>query len=403
MVIMRLAVFTYFIIAAIFQGFSQNTSLPEMNRRVVPSPRVVETDDFLVGAFRCPLWYEKTRPGCWDPIKKYPERTPLLGYYNEADPEFVDWEIKYALEHGISFFFECWYREKNNLGKSPVVDVLDHWLHEGFFNSQYRDLMKFAILWENINAIASGVESEDDLLKNLLPYWIENYFSKPNYLRVEGKPLFLIYSYDKFIKDLGGIEKAGMAISKMKKECKKAGLNGLYVMAEHHVPFDKDIRFLKELGFDAITSYHWPSFSGLMPVVPGTSAEIINYQETCWPKLKEISSLPEITTISVGWNSEPWGNTYYKDKWLLTPDNFRILADKAKTYCEEKENTPVSKIIIIDNWNEYGEGHYIFPTRQYGFGYLEAIRNVFGDDNPHHVDILPEDIGMGPYIYQPGQ
>jgi hypothetical protein len=398
---MKFLFFTLTILLISVSGYSQNQPVSQIKQGIVPAPQTVETGDFLIGAFRCPLWYEKTRPGCWDPIKKYPERTPLLGYYNEADPDFVDWEIKYALEHGISFFFECWFREKNNLGKSPVVDTLDHWLHEGFFNSRYQELMKFCILWENVNGIASGVESEEDLLENLLPYWIENYFSRPNYLRVQNKPLFMIYNYEKFINDLGGEEAAEMAILKMKKACKKAGLNGLYLLAEHHLPFNKDLRFLKDMGFDAITSYHWPSFSGLMPLVPETAGQIIDFQEYCWPKLEEISELPAITTLSVGWNSEPWGSSYYKGQWLLTPDNFRILSEKAKAYCIAAEPNPVSKIVMLDNWNEYGEGHYIFPTRQYGFGYLDAVRNTFSTDDPHHVDLLPEDIGLGPYIYTP--
>jgi hypothetical protein len=47
--------------------------------------------------------------------------------------------------------------------------------------------------------------------------------------------------------------------------------------------------------------------------------------------------------------------------------------------------------------NEWGEGHYIMPHREYGFGYLDAIRGVFTDAPEPHADILPEEIGLGPY------
>jgi len=52
---------------------------------------------------------------------------------------------------------------------------------------------------------------------------------------------------------------------------------------------------------------------------------------------------------------------------------------------------------MLDNLNEWGEGHYILPHREYGFGYLEAIREVFTDAPEPHLDILPEEVGLGPY------
>ncbi len=392
---------TIALLSVIFLGSctSHGESNSIENQVYVPVPDVAQTDGFKVGVFRCPLWYEKTRPNAWEPIKRFPERTPLLGYYNEADPEFVDWEIKFARENGISFFVECWYRKAENRGQSPVEDTLNHWLHQGFFHSRYMDMMEFAILWENENRLSAGAEGMDDLINNLMPYWIKNYFSKPNYLQVDGQPFLIIYGPPQFISDMGGVDAARLAIAKMKETARQAGLGGLYVVGEYHETLHAEISFIKEAGFDAITSYHWPSFSGLMPVVPETQREIVDFQEQCWSKLKEISGLPAITAISVGWDSEPWGFTYYKGQWTLTPDYFRQLCERAKRYNLENPD-PVSNLILIDNWNEFGEGHYIFPTRQYGFGHLTAIRNTFSVSNPHHIDILPEDIGLGPYIYR---
>ena len=54
-------------------------------------------------------------------------------------------------------------------------------------------------------------------------------------------------------------------------------------------------------------------------------------------------------------------------------------------------------MLLLDNWNEWGEGHYLAPYREYGFGYLDAVREVCCEDSGPHVDLIPEDIGMGPY------
>ena len=368
--------------------------------KYVPEPEAVETGDLSVGVFRCPLWYEKTRPGCWDVLKEYPGRTPVLGYYNEACPEVVDWEVKYALEHGIGFFFECWFRAKDNVGQTPVEAGLDNWLHEGFFKSRYGDRMKFAILWENTNGIASGVASEADLVENLVPYWIGHFFSRDNYLRVDGKPLLMIYGYARFIEELGGREQAAAAIARMKEVCREAGLNGLYLMAEHHENLEQDLTFLAEMGFDAVTSYHWPSFSGLMTQIPEQTEEIVGLQEACWNALGHASQMPTVPTLSMGWDSAPWGGSFYKGQWHLTPGQYGELAVRARRHAEVGPKTPVSGMILLDNWNEFGEGHYIFPTQEFGFGYLDAVRSAFSDAPHKHTDLRPEEIGLGPYTYE---
>ena len=56
----------------------------------VPAPRPVDTGRYLLGAVMCPLWHDGSR---WGAIARFPEREPLLGWYDEGDPEVTDWEI----------------------------------------------------------------------------------------------------------------------------------------------------------------------------------------------------------------------------------------------------------------------------------------------------------------------
>jgi len=364
--------------------------------KYVPIPDKVNTGKYLVGAFRCPLWNNDNRPGCWNPIKKYPERQPLIGWYDEGHPEVTDWEIKFATEHGISFFVECWFRQKGTEG-TPAKYKLGHWL-DSLPKARYRDSIKFVIMWENLNGISAGIASEHDLMQNLMPFWINKYFMQPNYLLIEGKPVFMIYGYRKFIDQLGGMQKAKIAVGKMKQACIDAGFKGLWLIAEHHIDFRNEIPQPKEAGFDAITSYHWPSFSGLMPKVPEDNNTIAVLQEQCWSELKRVSKMPSIPTVSMGWDSEPWESTYYKGQWYIEPQLFGQLCQKARDYVDSgKVEGPFANMILLDNWNEYGEGHYIFPTKKFGFGYLDAVREVFSDASGEHRDILPEEIGLGPY------
>lgn len=360
----------------------------------VPAPRPADTGETLVGAWMCPLWRQGCRDGReWQPLLDYPERQPLLGWYDEGSPETTDWEITWARDHGISFLVPCWYRAHDNLGQ-PVRGIMEHWVREGLPNARYRDQIRFAILWENLNPIACGVASETDLLDNLLPYWLQTFFTQPNYLVLDGKPVFFVYSVDRFIQELGGQEEAARALAKMRGACRDAGFAGLTLIGVHHQNPDDPLDQMAALGLDATSSYHWPTFSGRMPW-PWEPAAVMAAQEDCWDRQERAASLPSILTVSVGWDDRPWGG---KAGWQSSPAQFGELCAHARDRLERRAGDDLdSRLLLVDNWNEFGEGHFIFPCREYGFAYLDALRAAFCDDLAPHPDLVPEDLGLGPY------
>lgn len=57
-----------------------------------------------------------------------------------------------------------------------------------------------------------------------------------------------------------------------------------------------------------------------------------------------------------------------------TPESFSTLLFKAKEYANEHPQQP--KLIVINAWNEWVEGSYLEPDMKYGYGYLEAVKDV---------------------------
>lgn len=362
----------------------------------VLKPEPVSTGNYIIGAFMCPLWSKDNSITSWDPVKKYPEREPVLGWYNEGNPEVTDWEIKYALDHGISFFNVCWYRKKGNAGK-PVEELFGHWT-SSLLKSRYANEFRFCLLYIDEGKIMDGIASEKDFLENIVPYWINNFFKRPNYLKIDGKPVLTIYRPENFIRNLGGEQQAAMAIRKLRDACIKAGFAGVIIGGEYHGALNKKEPMYRTLDMDIALSYHWPSFTEHMVLPAPSDTSIIRLQTLCWPALNNITDLPSITTVSVGWDSRPWGSTYYKGAWKLSPNHFRQLLQEAKEFLDKQPAGSLSsKILMLDNWNEFGEGHYIFPTKTDGFAYLDAIREVFATSSGPHNDIIPANVGLGPY------
>ena len=134
----------------------------------VPEPNPA-TSDRIVAAHYYAAWKKGAagiHEGFNDLCKEYPDRTPLMGYYDEENPEVCDWEIKWAVEHGINCFIYCWYRRLDNMGKPVAVDTLrcGHGLHEALFNAKFRKYMKFAIMFEVCPRW--GATDENDMLEN---------------------------------------------------------------------------------------------------------------------------------------------------------------------------------------------------------------------------------------------
>jgi hypothetical protein len=344
----------------------------------VPPPVKAGTGDIKVGAMFYPGWVPGSGWG-WKLLDPYPNRKPALGYYDDTKIEVIDWQIKWALEHGISFFNVCWYRTTGTEGK-PVEAWLNETLEQGLLKSSFIDQFEFALTWENHNC--AGVSSLEDLLENLMPHWIENYFRHPSYLRFDGKPVLFLYSADKFIEQLGGLSNSRAAMAAMRRMCREAGLNGLIIAGEDRNDNRTVLEKFRVSGLDASWSYGMQRVSDLR-------------------LRREWDLLPDIATISMGWDPRPWQEYigyWWTSHYQRTPEEFRKVAEETLEIMKSwPEGSIARHIVQLDNWNEWAEGHYIAPSREGGFGYLEAIRQVFAPDSPKPSNVLPEEIGLGPY------
>ena len=173
--------------------FSKPLGLPKAS--YVPEPRPVPCQ-YDVGVFYFPGWCSPSR---WEPIKRVaPIRKPVLGWYDEANPECADWQIKWAVEHGVKFFMVDWYWHKG--GRH-----LEHWLHDAYMKARYRRRLKFCLMWANHNP--RGSHSPEDWRK-VTQYWIDHYFGMEEYYRIDDRPAVYIWAPRNIRRDVGGSEEA---------------------------------------------------------------------------------------------------------------------------------------------------------------------------------------------------
>lgn len=375
--------------------------LPDLERTAyVPEPRPATTS-YLGLMHYCALWKEGTHYG-WKRIEPWPGRRPAIGWYDEGTPEVADWHIKYAVEHGINGFIYCWYRAHL---EPKIEQRLGHAIHDGLFPAKYRDRFQFTIMWEN--GCAEGVKDADDLLTNVLPFWIENYFTHPSYVKRDNMPLLFVWQPRRLLPQLGGPEGTRQTFDRMRERCREAGFAGLRLIACMNGPDEKLGRDIAASGWDAVTGYivdtRLVPHAGIDP----DGIPYRNYPETLetykgtWQARDESTGpVPDIPNVVMGWDPRPWhrgGDNGY----IAGPraDCFEAACRDAKALVDAKPADRWDRnIVVFDNWTEFGEGHYIEPTSALGFSFVNAIKRVFCTAwAPEAVtDVIPEDLGLVP-------
>ncbi len=365
----------------------------------VPRPDPA-TSDKIVAAHYYPSWTknENCLTRGFEDIAAYPERTPLMGYYQDISPEVIDWEIKWSLEHGINCFIFCWYRLRDNIGKPVTKDALrlGRCLHEGFFSARYSSMMKFAIMFET--APRWGAADRDDLLNNVLPFWIKEYFSRDNYLKIDNKPVIFMYDTSRQFRDaLGGDEGMKSALDECRQAAKKHGYDGLIFAGQMTDWLEDPIPCAKTRGVDAIFAYNI-SVHG-----QDTPCDTV-YAKQLSENMKYISQDPNcfIPTVSPFWDPEPrfttMPNTYQEFYWYLDFKTYRHLLRATKQLSDAApQDSLANKMIMVDNFNEWDEGHYLSPSYRFGFKHLQCIREELTqrDNLPDYR--MPQALGFGPY------
>lgn len=370
-------------------------------------------------AYYFPDWHKDARNAAWfgqgwdewvllDEAKPRFEghrqpRIPLHGVFDEATSENAAEQIRIAQEHGVDGFLVdyYWYDDGPYLQRA---------LDEGLLKADNSSDIEFALMWANHELVdifphADPRNTRATRLKDgaidraafeaMVQHVIERYFSRPNYLTVDGRPWFTVYDIPNFVAGLGGVHEAADALDWFDREAQRAGFPGIHLdavlwnsevlptTATQHTPAS----LVPRLGFRSATSYIWVHQADLStfgfptsPIEPLREAAFREYE-----KYATQLNIPFYPNVTVGWDPSPRtrqdqefaeGRYPWTPIWDPTPADFEVALREAQSFLDR--HNPASPLITINAWNEWTEGSVLLPDTCNGYQYLEAIRKVFG-------------------------
>jgi hypothetical protein len=338
-------------------------------------------------------------------------KVPAWGYFDESDPAWTSREIDLAADNGIDCFIYDWYWYSN------TGPYLQEGLEKGFLKAPNQNRMKFALMWANHDwlniqpatfdngrvALTRGAVSWG-LWDTISTYIVNNYFTRPNYWKIDGKPYFSIYEIITFINGLGGIDKAKKAMDLLDDKTRKAGLPGVHfnimswMISDYYASQitgpDKPKNaheMTSLLAPQSVSTYcyvhHFDISKAGFPTVQ--YLEAFETMKKFWYMFsKDYPELLYTPNVSMGWDASP--RCMQSDRFephdypwtpvLIgnTPDAFRKQLEEARIFLDSFN--PRHKILVINSWNEWTEGSYLLPENKYGDAYLKAIKGVFGGE-----------------------
>ncbi len=317
-----------------------------------------------------------------------PQLPADLGFYDLRLSEIREQQAQLAVGYGISGFcyYYYWFGGKKLLNR-PIEEVL----------SSGKPDFPFCLCWANENwtrrwdgfdneiLIAQTYSDEDirNLIRSLIPA-----FSDPRYIRVDNRPLFLLYRASLLPDPLKTAEA-------WREECRNAGLGEIYLCAVQSLGVGDP----RQYGFDAAVEFppHGTSLpnisSELNLVSPDFRGYVVDYIEYASSKIN--LPLPDYKLFRTV--IPRWDNTarLQNRSWIFhgsTPQDYEYWLRRLIKQTMNRRHGD-ERIVFINAWNEWAEGAYLEPDRKFGHQYLEATRNALssGDCLSELLDQLCHD------------
>jgi len=300
---------------------------------------------------------------------RQPKLPGQLGFYDLRTPETRGAQAELARSHGLAGFmyWHYWFAGRRLLER-PFLEVLrsgdpDFPFCLGWANTSWTGVWYGAPERILVEQTYPGRADFEAHFEAVLPAFLD-----PRYLRVEGRPLFLVFR--------------PLEMPDPKAFCdlwrtlaRRAGLPGLHLVGFGNPRWDPT-----QQGYDASVLEgprirrsrkrlqgwrSWPRALLRRPLVS-------SYRRYVESGLPAVASPLDYPVALSNWDNTPRSGRHGVVLEGSTPELFRRHLREALEQVADRP--PDHQLVFLKSWNEWAEGNYVEPDQEFQMAYLEVLR-----------------------------
>jgi len=308
-------------------------------------------------------------------VGHYQPRLPAdLGFYDLRVPEVMEAQAALARRYGIHGFccYYYWFAGKRLL-EAPIERML----------AAGKPDIPYCLCWANENwtrrwdgedhdvLIAQKYSPRDDeaVILDLI-----RHFRSGNYIRIDGKPLLLVYRVTMFPDFRATAER-------WRRVCRREGVGDIYLaMVES---FDLVHAGADPAAFNCDASVEFPPLGMAQPRPPSGAVtnpdfvgQVADYRDIAARFCaRPLPAHTRFRGVMPGWDNTArrQNNSFCFEH--ATPGAFQAWLETAIAHTRTQYHGD-ERIVFLNAWNEWAEGAYLEPDRRFGHTFLEAVRNA---------------------------
>jgi len=369
-------------------GVSKTRIRPSDSRAAVPLPKAI--------AFYLPQYHPIPENDAWwgkgftewrnvakaRPLYRHhyqPHLPADLGFYDLRLPEARKAQAELAQAFGINGFcyYHYWFNGRRVLQR-PFEEVL----------ASGEPDFPFCLCWANENWTRRWDGSDDEILLDQIyseqddREHLESLltaFKDPRYIRIDGKPLFLVYRTN-------ALPEPARTAEIWRSVARTQGLGDLYLVSVESQ--EQEIRDPHDFGFDAAVEFQpcWPMLDTLSNQTPNLREKIkgmiqkespgkkrhrvFDYEEVCHAALaRPVPPYVRFPCVTPSWDNTArrrWGGIVLQG---ATP---KLYGQWLRQTVERLPSLGLPEpVVFVNAWNEWAEGNHLEPDQRWGTRYLE--------------------------------
>lgn len=306
-------------------------------------------------------------------------------YYDLSDPsgEVWKWQADLANEYGIDGFviYHYWFKDGKKLLEKPMEILLEHKEIE----------IQYFVCWANEPWKRTWYQGDGQ--ETLMPQdygkseeWIKHYeylrqfFLDKRYKKIDNRPVVAIYRTSDLI-DLKEMKNTWDSLAK------KDGFSGIYILGAKTAMEQESRMDIVDGEYMFEPSYTLHYQYNLYFNIKRVARRIIQFLKAKVFKKKVVLNIEKMSELyrclrlpeeyvarDIFYGICPaWDNTPRKQMngCVFDDTNSKLFGEKLEEILQSDQG---GSLVIINAWNEWGEGAYLEPDTVNRFSYLEAVK-----------------------------